>query len=219
MAWSLERVKKAKPERRESEMKDKPPERLFGITCAECEGRLGDATEWFVIAEGQARSYSTAHGWEEHHSADAGPAVAGTAECLECDALNICWMGANPKGEITLVIHVGDGMQSKPERVFWRMWQSQGINEDKSGDLELKKQVQIGKYRIDFGFPDRKIGIEVDGLAYHNGQETFVADRKRQRWIEAQGWRVIRFAAVEILNDPQACVNEVVEMFEGASNG
>lgn len=47
----------------------------------------------------------------------------------------------------------------------------------------------------------------------------FVADRKRQRWIEAQGWRVIRFAAVEILNDPQACVNEVVEMFEGASNG
>lgn len=61
-------------------------------------------------------------------------------------------------------------------------------------------------YRVDFGQPDQKIAIEIDGLAYHNGQDSFMRDRKRQRDLELAGWRVIRFAAKEIMEDSLKCV-------------
>lgn len=58
------------------------------------------------------------------------------------------------------------------------------------------------------GNPDIKFGVEIDGLAYHNGQDSFMRDRARQRALEADGWRIIRFAAKEVLNDPQKCFEE-----------
>lgn len=63
-------------------------------------------------------------------------------------------------------------------------------------------------YRIDFALPDCFIGIEIDGLAYHNGQTSFMHDRRRQRELEMQGWRIIRFAALEVLTNPAGCVRE-----------
>lgn len=95
---------------------------------------------------------------------------------------------------------------SVPEKEFW----TRIINDQNRGLLYNKvvPQQPVGKYRIDFAIPELKFGIEIDGLAYHNGQESFMRDRSRQREIESQGWRIVRFAAKEISLDVDKCFNE-----------
>ena len=81
-----------------------------------------------------------------------------------------------------------------------------------SSPIKIHPQHHIGKYRVDFADPSRMIAIEVDGLAYHNGQESFIRDQQRQRDIQSAGWTVIRFAAKEVLDDPVTCLAEVLRV-------
>lgn len=95
---------------------------------------------------------------------------------------------------------------SVPEKEFW----TRAINDPSKGLLykDIVPQHPVGKYRIDFAIPELKFGIEIDGLAYHNGQDSFMKDRSRQREIESQGWRIVRFAAKEISLDVDKCFRE-----------
>lgn len=77
------------------------------------------------------------------------------------------------------------------------------------GAPELSPQHPVGRFRLDFAIPEQRIGVEVDGYEYHHTREQFIADRKRQRIIEMQGWTVVRFAAVEVLEDAGVCAHEV----------
>ncbi len=56
--------------------------------------------------------------------------------------------------------------------------------------VKVRRQHPIGRYIADFAVPARRLVIEIDG-----GQHaTAVArDEKRSRFLETQGWRVIRF--------------------------
>lgn len=95
---------------------------------------------------------------------------------------------------------------SIPEGLFW----NRAINDYEKGLLyrDIVAQHPVGKYRIDFAIPELKFGIEIDGLAYHNGQDSFMKDRSRQREIESQGWRIVRFAAKEISLNVNKCFRE-----------
>jgi hypothetical protein len=70
--------------------------------------------------------------------------------------------------------------------------------------------VQGGRYRLDFGDTQRRIAVEVDGLRYHNGQESFARDRRRERDLVLDGWQVVRFAAIEVNNNADACAQQLV---------
>jgi very-short-patch-repair endonuclease len=73
-------------------------------------------------------------------------------------------------------------------------------------------QHEVGPYRLDFAFVESKVAIEVDGIEFHGNQDAFIADRKRTRFLESHGWRVIRFAAKEILDAETGskCVEEII---------
>jgi very-short-patch-repair endonuclease len=97
---------------------------------------------------------------------------------------------------------------SPPEREFWDAYEA-----TRPAALDgLVSQHKVPPYRLDFAVPDKKFGIEVDGLAYHNGQESFIADRRRQRSLERQGWRIVRFAAKEVTEDPHGCVQQAADL-------
>jgi very-short-patch-repair endonuclease len=68
------------------------------------------------------------------------------------------------------------------------------------------------RYRLDFALPDRKIGFEIDGYAYHSDKDTFERDRKRQRELELGGWRIIRFSGKEACDQPDQVVAEMARM-------
>lgn len=78
----------------------------------------------------------------------------------------------------------------------------------------LAPQVVVGKYRLDFADVRRKLGIEIDGLGYHSGQEAFQRDRERQRQLELDGWRLLRFTAQEVQRDPDGCVQQAAEWMQ-----
>lgn len=88
--------------------------------------------------------------------------------------------------------------------------------------LKPQHPVFDGRYRVDFALPDKKIGIELDGYAWHSDRETFTKDRARQRELEADGWRLIRFSGAEINADPGGCVRQAAALagrFERGERG
>lgn len=76
----------------------------------------------------------------------------------------------------------------------------------------LIPQYPVGRYRLDFALPGRKIGIELDGFASHSSTRDIENDRRRQRELEALGWRVIRFGGREVHNDAAACAREAARL-------
>lgn len=73
-------------------------------------------------------------------------------------------------------------------------------------------QHPIGRYRVDFAIPEHMIAIELDGYAYHSTRDQFTSDRARQRHLEQQGWRFIRFSGSEVKADPDKCVREAAQL-------
>ena len=96
---------------------------------------------------------------------------------------------------------------SPPEEAFWLTVREMQL----SALQDLVPQYKVQGYRLDFAIPKVKLGIEVDGLAYHSGQDAFQKDRERQRQLEMQGWRILRFTAREVQYTPEQCVRQADE--------
>jgi very-short-patch-repair endonuclease len=61
----------------------------------------------------------------------------------------------------------------------------------------------------DFRWADHRLVVEVDGWAYHRSREAFNTDRRRDREALADGYRVARFTATEVLRTPAAVAAEL----------
>lgn len=68
----------------------------------------------------------------------------------------------------------------------------------------------VGPYVCDFVDLRSRVVVEVDGREFHSGPEVFRSDRKRQNWLVRQGWLVLRYAAYDVLADPDAIADEIV---------
>ncbi|MFC9268970.1 endonuclease domain-containing protein [Streptomyces zhihengii] len=96
------------------------------------------------------------------------------------------------------------------ERAFWQAYQ-EAAPPELSG-LKTQHPVFDGRYRLDFALPGRKVGIELDGYAWHSSPEAFTRDRARQRELELAGWRIIRFSGSEVTTDAAGCVRQAAEL-------
>lgn len=56
----------------------------------------------------------------------------------------------------------------------------------------VHRQKMIGNFIVDFYFPSCKLVIELDG-AQHTEPQTAEYDRQRTEFLQAQGWRVLRY--------------------------
>lgn len=54
------------------------------------------------------------------------------------------------------------------------------------------RQYQIGKYYSDFYYPDFNIVLEVDGKKFHSQSVDFAHDRKRDEFMNKQGYKIVR---------------------------
>lgn len=72
------------------------------------------------------------------------------------------------------------------------------------------------KYRIDFTIKTSngpRIAIECDGLQFHAHPTTYKRDRIRDRYLQSNGFYVMRFSSNEIFNNLDKCLLEIDEMF------
>jgi len=79
------------------------------------------------------------------------------------------------------------------ERFVWARIRYRQIN-----DLKFRRQASIGPYIVDFVCHEIRLIIELDGSQH---AEQIAADATRTRWLEAEGYRVIRFWNHEVFED------------------
>ena len=94
------------------------------------------------------------------------------------------------------------------ERILWR-----ALKELPLEGSRFRRQAPIGPYIVDFFCPAKRLIIELDG-GHHNEDEVAVRDLERQRWLESEGYRVIRFWNSEITADLTAVLERIyVELY------
>jgi very-short-patch-repair endonuclease len=76
-------------------------------------------------------------------------------------------------------------VRSRAERRVLAMCEEHGLPRPKVNSW-------IGRYEVDFFWPDANLALEFDGGAVHRTTKAFYEDRKRDRFLAAQGIHVVR---------------------------
>ena len=82
------------------------------------------------------------------------------------------------------------------ERALWKILRKRQVS-----GCRFRRQAPIGPYIVDFVCFDNRLIIEVDG-GQHTEQEAY--DTARTEWLEAGGFRVIRFWNNQVLEEMDA---------------
>jgi very-short-patch-repair endonuclease len=61
---------------------------------------------------------------------------------------------------------------------------------------KFRRQQPIGEYYVDFYCPAAKLVVEIDGPSHADERAAY--DDRRQAWLEAEGYKVIRFPVSDI---------------------
>ncbi len=68
---------------------------------------------------------------------------------------------------------------------------------------------EVGSYRLDFAYPQIRLGIELDGWAFHSGRSAWERDLKRQNDLLALGWILLRFTWTDVTQRGDHVVAEI----------
>jgi very-short-patch-repair endonuclease len=74
--------------------------------------------------------------------------------------------------------------ESYPEKYFTEVFRNEGI--------EVVKSFHIGIYELDFCIADKRIDIEIDGSQHYCDEKIVESDKRRNKFLEDDGWDVIR---------------------------
>ncbi|WP_105429026.1 endonuclease domain-containing protein [Neorhizobium sp. T6_25] len=95
------------------------------------------------------------------------------------------------------------------EAKLWEELRARRLN-----GFKFVRQLPIGRYFADFACRDRKLVIEVDGSQHANSDY----DRQRDRFMNAEGWSIVRFWNVAVLTEMESVLETIVAILEGRLN-
>ena len=73
--------------------------------------------------------------------------------------------------------------------------------------LPFRQQQQIGTYIVDFVCLQAKLVIECDGSQHYK-----IVDAERTRFLESEGYTVLRFWNNEILSNLESCITQIQKL-------
>lgn len=82
--------------------------------------------------------------------------------------------------------------------------------------VPLTNQLLHG-YQVDAVWPDQRLVVEVDGYAFHRDRRSFENDRARDAALVAAGYRVIRFTAVQLAEEPLVVIGRLAAALANAA--
>ncbi|WP_068276257.1 endonuclease domain-containing protein [Aldersonia kunmingensis] len=91
---------------------------------------------------------------------------------------------------------------SEPERLLARSLNAR--------NCRLEANVRVEGYTVDFLDEFTRVIVEVDGREFHSEPGIFRSDRRRQNHLQLRGWLVLRYAAADVLKDPDRVAAEIV---------
>lgn len=62
---------------------------------------------------------------------------------------------------------------------------------------------------IDIAWPELKLAVECDSLAWHQGERAFRWERHRRRRLIALGWTIVEFTFRDVTNEPETVLREL----------
>ena len=93
------------------------------------------------------------------------------------------------------------GRMTNAEALLWMLLRNRRI-----AGMKFRRQHPVGRYILDFYCDERKLGIELDGGQHGEAMDY---DQQRDRWLQEQGIRVLRFWNNQMLAETEA-VMEVI---------
>ena len=92
------------------------------------------------------------------------------------------------------------------EKRLWSRLRSGGLD-----GVRFRRQAPIGRYFADFVCYERKLIIEVDGGQHALDVER---DKARTRWLESQGFHVVRFWNNDVLANTDGVLMEIQRVLQ-----
>ena len=93
---------------------------------------------------------------------------------------------------------------TEAEELIWKK-----LRNKKLENFKFRRQHIIGKYIADFVCLNKKLVVEIDGLI-HQLPENKEKDRIRTKWLEKNGYKVIRFSNDEVLKNIDKVLNSIL---------
>jgi very-short-patch-repair endonuclease len=93
---------------------------------------------------------------------------------------------------------------TEAERKLWRHLRNHSALSDIG--THFRKQVPLGDFIADFASHKAGLVVEVDGGQH--GEQT-VADAKRTKYLERDGYRVLRFWNTDVMNNIEGVLEEI----------
>ena len=93
-----------------------------------------------------------------------------------------------------------------------RLWQK--LKRRQIDAVKFRRQQPMGPFIVDFVCFERRVIVEVDGGQH---AEHVANDEQRTRWLEAQGYRVLRFWNNDVLANTEAVVEAILGAIEKRS--
>jgi very-short-patch-repair endonuclease len=90
-----------------------------------------------------------------------------------------------------------------------RLWQK--LKRRQIATLKFRRQQPIGAFIVDFVCLERRVIVEVDGGQH---AEQIPYDEQRTRWLEAQGYLVLRFWNNDVLANTEAVAQAILDAVE-----
>jgi very-short-patch-repair endonuclease len=81
---------------------------------------------------------------------------------------------------------------TKAETILWVE-----LRRDRLHGYRFRRQHPVGPFIADFACVPAKLIVEVDGVT-HWSEEAFEYDRKREAYLKALGWRVLRVQNTDV---------------------
>jgi len=69
--------------------------------------------------------------------------------------------------------------------------------------------VEVGRYRMDFAYPNLGLGIELEGYAFHSGKTAWASDLRRRNELVGLGWNILHFTWDDVVHAPETVTNEL----------
>ena len=99
---------------------------------------------------------------------------------------------------------------TEPERILWRALKQISVY-----GTHFRRRVPIGPYVADFACLRARLLIELDG-GHHAQGEIAAKDESRTRWLEQEGYRVIRFWNAELSGNLNGVLDTIYAALYGS---
>jgi len=114
---------------------------------------------------------------------------------------------SNPKTK-----HQAIQLRKKSTPAERKLWSR--IRDDQLG-VSFRRQHAVGKYVPDFCSPKARLIIEMDG-SQHLEQEEY--DSERTKYLESQGYKVIRFWNHDVMKDIEGVIRAIIHAMDSESD-